>query len=478
MNSLTARDATTYWLSTRTRTDLFLLYAFTDTGANPAHLRSLVAARAANIPDLLVRVLDTPANIAYPLWTPCEFTDAQFLDHPLTDPSWANLTAALGELLATAVRADDRPWRLHAFRGIRDAPGFAPGEPALILVLQVSHALADGRHAATLARALFSDSELPRVARDPSPWDRVAAAVGAKAAKTVGVHVATAARSWISKTRPARAAALALPGFPIALARTAIRGFAAANAQRELADLTATGQLPPPAPDVAPTVLNGTGSAPTAHAARILLCPKARLHTPGHTVTVVALTAVSVALERHLAGSGTPVPELRAQVPMAITTAPDVRNSYRDLSIDLAVSEPNLHTRATRIAADLATRRTRADHPLQDAQAAVTAALPAPILHRDVTTFPITVLPERISGHTVLSSVNRGPADFTFAGGRVHFTAGFPALGTVMHLTHGLHGLGDTLTLSIHADPAVLPDMDAYASLLDSAVDEVTAALR
>lgn len=60
----------------------------------------------------------------------------------------------------------------------------------------------------------------------------------------------------------------------------------------------------------------------------------------------------------------------------------------------------------------------------------------------------------------------------------MRFTAGFPALGAVMHLTHGIHGLGDTVTVSIHADPLVLPDPDRYALLLDSALDEVADALR
>ncbi|MFJ9743761.1 WS/DGAT domain-containing protein, partial [Streptomyces sp. NPDC101166] len=126
----------------------------------------------------------------------------------------------------------------------------------------------------------------------------------------------------------------------------------------------------------------------------------------------------------------------------------------------------------------LTARRIRAAHPLQHAPDAVTAVLPAPILHRDVANAPIDQLPERVSGHTVVSSVDRGPADLEFGGGPVRFTAGFPALGAVMHLTHGVTGLGDTVTISVHADPAVIPDPDRYTDLLDSALDEVARALR
>ncbi|WP_067531857.1 WS/DGAT domain-containing protein [Nocardia crassostreae] len=449
MNSLAPRDAAVYWLSARTRNDLFLLYCFADTGAAPAELRRAVAARAAGIPDLLVHVLDTPANIAYPIWAPCEFMDDQFTDHPLPDDTWVNVTAALGNLLGTGVRAQDRPWRLHVFRGVRDAPGFAPDAPALVAVLQLSHALADGRRASALARALFTETA-------PEP----------------------AASSRAPSASRLRATLAALPDLPIGLARTIARGLSAYRAEQRLAELTTAGAIPPATPGAAPNLLNGDGHTPSGHAVRMLVNEAERLRVPGHTVTVVVLTAVSLALQRYLAQRAEPAESLLAQVPMSIAEAGHTRNSYRDLSIDLSVREPVLPHRAARIAANLAAARQRAAHPLQDVRAHANDDLPAPLLHRDVTHYPIDSLPERVSGHTVVSSVHRGPADLTFGGGRVHFTAGFPALGSVMHLTHGVHGLGDTVTVSVHADPAVLPDLDAYAGLLDSALSEAASALR
>lgn len=452
-----------YWLSARTRNDLFLLYCFADTGRDAGRLRAEVADRVTHIPDLLIHVLDTPANIAYPIWAACEFTNAQFVDHDLDAATWANATAAVGGLLGTGLRAADRPWRLHVFRNVREVPGFATGESALVAVLQLSHALADGRRAALIARALFGRSEFPADSprRESIPLvDRV-----------LPDKVRETALSAFAATR-------ALPGIPIGMARTVIRGLAAARAQGRLAELTAAGELPPPAPDAEPNVLNGGGAVPTTHTVRMLVCDKDRLRAPGHSVTVVALTAVSVALERYLQDRGEPPLGLRAQVPMAFAATGDGRNGYRDLSVDLAVAEPTPRARADRIAADLAARRERAAHPLQAARDAVTAVLPAPLLHRDVMHAPTDALPERVSGHTVVSSVDRGGADLEFGGGAVRFTAGFPALGAVMHLTHGVHGLGDTVTVSVHADPAVLPDPDRYAMLLESALDEVACALR
>ncbi|MFJ4656255.1 wax ester/triacylglycerol synthase domain-containing protein [Nocardia sp. NPDC088792] len=457
MNSLSPRDAAVYWLSRRSRTDLFLLYCFEETNQSTELLRAGIVKRVSGIPDLLIHVLDTPANIAYPIWAPCEFIDEQFADHGRTAATWANLEAAVGDLLAASLCANHRPWRLHVFREVSEAPGFAGDRPALVAVLQLSHALADGRRAADLARALFTG--------DADRSDDAGRADDAKARPTPPVRMPDVVARW-------SAAALALPTIPIGMARTVIRGVRAYRAQQELAELTAAAAIPAPAPTVAPNLLNGGGAAPGGHAVRMLVRDRDRLLLPDRTVTVVAATAISLALERYCAHRGVPAGELRAQVPLALAVNPVERNSYRDLSVDLAVGEPDPRRRAARIADDLTLRRERASHPLQSAQDAATAAVPAPLLHRDAIRAPIDVLPERVSGHTVISSVNRGAADLFF-GGRVRFTSGFPALGAVMHLTHGVHGLGDSVTVSVHADTAIFPDLDAYVALLDTALDEV-----
>ena len=74
-----------------------------------------------------------------------------------------------------------------------------------------------------------------------------------------------------------------------------------------------------------------------------------------------------------------------------------------------------------------------------------------------------------MSGHTVVSSVTRGPADLAFGGHRVSFTAGYPALSPVMGLTHGVHGIGDTLAISVHADPTAV-EIEDYLDRLRAAL--------
>ncbi|WP_378743398.1 wax ester/triacylglycerol synthase domain-containing protein [Nocardia brasiliensis] len=696
---MAAQDATMYWLSARTRNDLFLLYCFADTGRPSAELRAIVAERSARIPDLRVRVRSVPGDLDYPSWVPCEFTAEQFVEHLLPEPDWAHLEAAVGEVVGTGVDAAVRPWRVHVFRSIVGAPGLNDQGPALVVVLQMSHALADGRRAAEIARALFSadvqkgepsngavvrvpaareataaalasslvttarsvaaavvrrptaalaDSvgrvlrvpvglvktapigtaladSVSRVRRVPVGLEKAApvaaaladsvsrvrcvpvgleevAPVGAALADSVSrvrcvpvgleevAPVGAALADSVSRVRRVPvglekaapvaaalmdsvdrvrripvglvtaapvAAALSVPRMPIQLARTAVRGYHAFRAQQRLAELTATGQLPPPGPDFPPSLINhvreentsvpqehagataprplpdlpcgvgdpvavedasaqhGRGRDPVvvadssahqepaqfappghqrppaadlpsgqvaraateavaAHKVRMIVRDAAALRVPGCTVTVVVLTAVSVALARYLESRGDPVERLGAQVPMALsgTAMADARNNYRSLSVDLFIDEPDLRRRADKITAALADRRLRAQHPLLAAQDRVTAVVPAPLLRRDIARYPLDIVPDAIAGHTVVSSVHRGPADLTFGGGQVHFTGGFPAIGSVMQLTHGVHGLGATVTISLHADSATVPDIDVYADLLRTALDE------
>lgn len=52
----------------------------------------------------------------------------------------------------------------------------------------------------------------------------------------------------------------------------------------------------------------------------------------------------------------------------------------------------------------------------------------------------------------------------------VVLTAGYPGLSPVMGLTHGVHGIGDTLAISVHAAESAVPDVQDYLRLLDAAL--------
>ena len=99
------------------------------------------------------------------------------------------------------------------------------------------------------------------------------------------------------------------------------------------------------------------------------------------------------------------------------------------------------------------------------------AAVPASLLRWGVAQFDPTRRWPTVTGNTVVSSVNRGPADLRFGDATVAVTADYPALSPMMGLTHGVHGIGDTVAISVHAAESAIGDIDAYVARLDAALD-------
>ncbi|MEE2034878.1 WS/DGAT domain-containing protein [Rhodococcus sp. CC-R104] len=394
--------------------------------------------------ELRCRIRDVPGNLDYPYWEPRDFSDDLVVDHRPTYSSWSGLQSALGSLVSTSIDPRVSPWQLHVFRGVRGAPRC--DRDALVVVLQVSHAFADGRRASALARALFGLGDPPFTnAPEPPP-------------------------------RPPAMLARALLGLPVRIVRLIAQGRRAAAANRALEQATTAGQVPAPA---AGRPLVGLNVDPGAErVVRMVVCPAEEFRAGDHTVTVVALTAVSVALSRLLAVRGENVPDaLGAEVTVAGDASGTARNNYRNAGVELFVTEPDLRVRAERIAGELARRRARLSSPLLAQRDSANDFVPAPLLRFGVDRYSLDAIPETVTGNTVVSSVNRGPADLALAGGPVVFSAGFPGLSPVMSLTHGVYGLGDTVTIGVTASPRVIPNLDDYGQTLREAVAEVSATL-
>lgn len=228
-------------------------------------------------------------------------------------------------------------------------------------------------------------------------------------------------------------------------------GVAAARAHRDL----------PPSPPPRPVL--SVNAAPAGEPVlRSLVIPRDRLRT--RTVTVAALAAIGEALGGYLDGRGEDISALAAEVPVAGPPPAQSRNNFRNVSIGL-YPEQARGERARRIAADLAAARHRGEHPATRSAAAAFAATPAVLLRWGMGKFDPAVRSATVTGNTVVSSVNRGPADLSFGGRPVRFSAGFPALSPMQSLTHGVHGLGDTVAISVHAD-SVTVDVDDYLDRL------------
>ena len=408
---MAAIDAQFYWMSAKVPNDEFLLYAFGGEPVDVGLAVEQVCRRARACPGLTVRVDDGSA-LSYPRWVPLSVGLGQVVRHDLADPSWDGCLSAVVRLADHQLDCREMPWRLNVFTSVLGIPGVTGA--GAVAVLQVAHALADGVRSAAMAAWLFGRAApVPEVARPPAgllPW----------------------------------------------------RAVDAARAHRQLVRDTHAGLLEP-----------GRGSRPLlrtnsrpdgARSVRTLVRQRAQLAGP--TVTVGVLAAVSSALSGLLGGT---VDALGAEVPMAKPGVPQAHNHFGNVVVGLY---PGLgaDARVERIATDLANGRRRFEHPATRAADRAFAAVPAALLRWGVSQFDPDLRPGQVLGNTVVSSVHRGAADLSFGDAPVVLTAGYPALSPLMGLTHGVHGIGDTIAISVHAAESAVPDIDAYVRLLDAAL--------
>ncbi|WP_396907049.1 DUF1298 domain-containing protein [Mycolicibacterium phlei] len=413
MGRMAAVDAQTYWMAAKIPSDQFLLYAFGGPVPDPPLDR--LRERALSCPELRLRVHD--GGIGYPRWVRGDVAADQFVVHA-GGLGWPELLTAVARLTDDQLDPRIAAWRLHVFPDVSDIPEAGAG---VVAVLQVAHALADGVRSSALAAWLFGrDAPVAPVA-PPRPLE-----------------------------------ALTLPW----------RAYRAARTHRQLVRDTAVGVVAPP-PDSCP-VRSCNNRPEGQRRIRTVVRPRARIAGP--TVTVGVLAAVADALAGHLRELGEDPSRLGAEVPMTKSGPRHAHNHFGNVAVGLHPGLP-FAQRAARIADELELRRRRAAHPAMAAADRAFAATPGPLLRWGVGQFDPTLRSPTVTGNTVLSSVNRGPADLRFGPAAVVLTAGFPALSPMMGLTHGVHGIGDTVTISVHAAESAVADIDSYTARLAAALE-------
>ena len=408
---MTAIDAQFYWMSAKIPSDQFLLYAFAGVPADLDAAIADVLDRARTIPDLAIRVADAGA-LRYPRWVPLTEPNDDVAALRAPGDSWAGCLDAVVGLTDDQVDVRVAPWRLHVFAPVHDIPGHRGA--GTVAVLQVAHALADGRRASALAAWLFG-----------------------RAAPVAGVQ--TPGRGF-------------LPW----------RAVVAARAHRSRVHDTAAGLLPHPVGDRPPLATNNRPAG--GRTVRTLVRQRTELRGP--TVTVAVLLAVSAALSEYL---DEPCDELGAELPMAKAGERRAHNHFGNIPVGL-YPRLNHDARCERIAAGIAGGRLRGRHPAAAAADRAFAATPAALLRWGIDNFDPDARPQRVTGNTVVSSVHRGAADLRFGAVPVQLTAGFPSLSPAMGLTHGVHGIGDTVVVSVHAAESAIGDIEGYLGLLDTAL--------
>jgi len=413
--TMAAPDAQMLMLSAKVPNDQFLLYAFDGTPQDLASAAQELLRNAAAFSELRLRIVDEHPW-RYPQWEPGEIAPDQFRIHDLKDDHWQGCLDRVSRLSAEQLDPSRMCWQVHVFPKVRDIPGAAAG--GSVVVVQMTHALGDGTRSAELAGAL------------------------------------------LGRRQPITSGAPPYPG-PL-LWRAAL----AARAHRSLLrDIDAGLLAPPISPRPALGINVGTGDTP---AVRTFVIDRVAL--PGPTVTVGALVAISEALAGYLGDRGEDISRLGAEVPMAHRGAQNrqAHNNFRNVGVGL-YPELGRVERSQRIAGQLDAHRRRGEHPAMRTSTAAFDAVPAWLLRWGMSKFDPAVRSATVTGHTVVSSINRGPADLSFGGCPVVLTAGYPALSPMMGLTHGVHGIGGRVALSVHADPSII-DLDDYTQRLSDAL--------
>lgn len=405
-----------HWMSAKIPNDQFLLYGFAGVTTDLEQVLERIRQRAQNCPELRLRV-EERNGLSYPAWVTGDVEPDQFVVQGLNDSSWPGCLAAVARLAEHQLDARRMTWRLHVFTPVGALPGVGVGT---VVVLQATHALADGIRWSALTAWLFGRAgEVPPVPSSP----------------------------------PFRGAALPW------------RSVLAARVHRQLVRDTEAGLVPPQA-DSRPA-LHSNARPEGVRSIRTVI--RNRNQLPGRTVTVGVLAAVSTALAGHLRELGDDPSTLGAEVPMAKAGVRKAHNHFGNVAVGL-YPELDFGERTERIAGDLAQRRRRAAHPAMLASSQAFAAVPAPLLRWGVNQFDPTLRSPTVTGNTVVSSVNRGPADLRFGELPVVLTAGYPGLSPMMGLTHGVHGIGDTIAISVHAAESAIGDVDAYVERLEAAL--------
>lgn len=404
-----------YLFAEQLHTDQFLVYGFAGVPHSVDQAVEQVAERARSCSELRLRVGYRGIGLGFPEWVPCDVDAAQIIVHDSDVLDWPGCLQATGRLIEQhQLDPEQAMWRLHVFVGVHGVPA-SPGQPSTVIIVQISHALADGMRSSALAGVLFGRSDaLPVITALPVHW-------------------------------------------PFA------RSVAAVRARRQLVRDTAAGLVPPPPGPVPALSLN---NAPTgAHQLRTFVRHRAQL--PGKSATIGALIAISEALSGYLRERGEDPSMLTALVPMANAGEAHARNHSGPEFIRLHPEITARSERAALIATEFADRQSRRRHAALAANELALANLPGPVLRW----LQSRTLPPALMGHAVVSSVNRGADDLSFGGCPVIMTAGYPFLTPTIGLTHGVHGIGDMIGISVNTTASVISDIEGY-------IDRLTFGLR
>jgi len=162
--SMAAVDAQMLWMSAKVPNDQFLLFAFDGSPTRVPDAVDEMRRRAQSCPELGLGALDN-IKWRYPRWQSGEIGADQFVTHP-GGRGWPDCLDAVTALAADQLDLRRMSWRAHVFPEVHGMPAAATGT---VVVIQIGHALGDGKRSAALAGALLGrHGAIPAVAAQRS----------------------------------------------------------------------------------------------------------------------------------------------------------------------------------------------------------------------------------------------------------------------------------------------------------------------
>lgn len=436
-------------------------FAFVFDVAAGGHPRSVgevakwLGERLSGAPGLSRAVWRVPLDLDHPYW--CDVEDFDPSAHVAVwnapGPGWDRFHEVLGEVLYSPLDLTRPMWDLHLINDVRDVPGFPP--QAVVVVLRIHHALADGMSRVALARVLFSrtppDHARPVSVEAPSAAAAILRGIG-KLPAQIRYLSGLAQLLWTSNSEIVGDRGRV---YPRTRFNMPIRGRGAvARVRLDLPEVKEIGR---------------------------------RLGT--YTVNDVLLATIAGTLRSYLIEIGElPPAPLAATVPKSLRTAQEAGggdigpgNVGVTMAVSLCtdVSDPVERLSKIQVAADAAKQWALGSTVAK--QRALIEIAPAPVVSwtfrpREKRLESVSLDQPRTIPNTHVTNIPVGAPDFFFGEAPVAEAFLVSAIGPGQGLTHAVNSLGDGLSVTVTVDDHAMPDVQHYAELLRNSYEELARA--
>lgn len=442
-----------FWQLERERTlrSTTVAVAVLDAAPEREALRRSLRRVCRRIPRLRQRVIELPAALSTPVWSPDPDFELDYHLRWIGAPSDAAPQYLLDLAASMAMQAFDRSRPLWEFVVVE---GLEEGRAALIQKLH--HSVGDGAAGLTLMGELYDfDRDASQRGEEPELEAPIEPEQGALAltAEALRTEIAEWPRS-----------ALRLLAAGIASLRDPLE-----SARRFAAELTAVAGIMRSGPGPLSPIM-GERSSRHRYAGFIVQNAglKAAAQSQGCTFNSALLAAVVGGLARYHDRRGARVEALRAAMPISVRSADEVVATGNRLAIarfSVATTTLDPGTRMREIQARVAEQREPASLGAFEVIANMVNVGPSSFL------LPL-VLEEMRKSDFVATSMPGPPTPFYLAGSRVESLFAFgPTAGAALNVT--LLGYTDQASVGITLDPAAIPDSGLLVDCLRQGFEEV-----